>query len=109
MSLGIVVLIGVSVALTTASLFLAWRSTTAERQRSDARVSALAVAIDPPGPDDASLLFSHEQSAPTHPLMRAFAGLGTVLGAVLIVTLAIGLVQGRTGAVHSEAGSPEAR
>src|SRR5688572_20564776 len=107
MSLWIIVLIGVSIALTTASLFLAWRSITAERQRSDARVSALSAAIDPPGRDDASLLFLHEQSAPTHPLVRAFAGLGTVLGVVLIVTLAIGLVQGPTGAIHSEVGSPE--
>ena len=102
MSAWIVVLIIVCVAMTIGSGVLWWRMRQAERQRSEARVSALAAAIDPPRPEDAALLFSSERSAPAHPLVRALAGLGTVLGAILIVTVAIGLVQGGAGAVQPE-------
>lgn len=62
----------------------AWRSRLDERRRSDARVAALAAAIDAAHEDDAPPLFDPPSARGAHPLMTIAAGFAVVAAIIFI-------------------------
>jgi hypothetical protein len=65
----------------------AWRITLAERRRSEARVAALAAAIDPSGAEDRPL-FDRAPIRGVNPLLKVGAGFAVVMTIVGIIVVA---------------------
>src|SRR5262245_2947061 len=81
-----------AVACAAAALcaFQIWRMMRAERQRSEARVAALAAAIDPPGRADRSGIFDERTRMPAgrHPLLKVAIGFAAVVTLIIVVAMA---------------------
>ena len=77
----------VSACVAAACALYAWRTAQQERRRSDARVAALAEAIDPLQIDDPTPIFGHVPATGVHPLLKVAAGFGTVVAAIVIVAM----------------------
>lgn len=85
------VVMGIIGGAALTSLVLAWRMAQDDRRRSEARVAALAAAIDPPGPG--ALSFVHEPPRQRNPLLTAATGLVAVVTALVLIAGTLAAVQ----------------
>ena len=90
------VVMGVIGAAALISVVLAWRMAREERQRSEARVAALAAAIDPSRPGEG--LFAREPARPTPLLRTAVTGFVVVVVALALMAATLTLVQNTAAA-----------
>lgn len=77
----------IAFVVAAAAAATAWHLWQRERERSSARVAALAAAIDPPG--EGATLFTPDRGAlaPEHPLLKVTAGFVLVATALLVFAL----------------------
>jgi hypothetical protein len=97
------------IALVTAgiSVAIALKTVRQERARSDARVAALAAAIDPAADDDVFALFASEEARPQAPRRHPATTLGIGVAVVAAVLLAAGVTAAmRTGRAPASAAVP---
>ena len=67
-----------------------WRMMRDDRRRSEARVAALAAAIDPPGAADRPGIFDERSRIPSsrHPLLKVAIGFTAVVAVIIVVAMA---------------------
>ena len=87
--MSLVVITVTAVAIACAALAYAWRLARAERQRSDARVAALAAAIDDTSVDAKTWMFERapRSGLQGRPLVKVGVGMAMAVGIIVLIAM----------------------